>query len=303
MQNADSSSHELRLVRGLANETGANDCFLNVVIQSLWHLSAFRKALLSAAPAPGPAAAQDDAAVMAALTSVFRDMHAPPAAAVDADEAAAANGTAVADAAADAAAARAAAGKQSRMVSPAALRAALRRLQPGGAALSVHNSDMHDASEVLDELLGALHRSETGRALAAADDPQLPRRVRVRSDPPGSAPAMAAPHTSSSGMANGGIGAGRATAALLSAPPTGPPPVPRSLVHRLFGLDVQVPVPLDDGAEDGSMTVKGRKRAAAQPAPPVAPPAKRPGGASGGVEVQQFMKFFHLVNAQVCALG
>lgn len=36
----------LRLVRGLSNDSGFNNCFLNVVIQSLWHLRPFREALL-----------------------------------------------------------------------------------------------------------------------------------------------------------------------------------------------------------------------------------------------------------------
>lgn len=37
----------LALVRGLRNDTGLNNCFLNVVIQSLWHLRPFRQALLA----------------------------------------------------------------------------------------------------------------------------------------------------------------------------------------------------------------------------------------------------------------
>ena len=37
----------LHLVRGMRNNTGLNNCFLNVVIQSLWHLRAFREALLA----------------------------------------------------------------------------------------------------------------------------------------------------------------------------------------------------------------------------------------------------------------
>jgi hypothetical protein len=40
----------LKLVRGLSNETGYNNCFLNVVIQSLWHLGSFRKGLLALQP-------------------------------------------------------------------------------------------------------------------------------------------------------------------------------------------------------------------------------------------------------------
>ena len=40
----------LRLVRGLSNDSGLNNCFLNVVIQGVWHLRSFREALLDLRP-------------------------------------------------------------------------------------------------------------------------------------------------------------------------------------------------------------------------------------------------------------
>ncbi len=40
----------LRLVRGLSNDSGLNNCFLNVVIQGVWHLCSFREALLDLRP-------------------------------------------------------------------------------------------------------------------------------------------------------------------------------------------------------------------------------------------------------------
>lgn len=43
----------LKLVRGLSNEAGYNNCFLNVVIQSLWHLRSFRHDLLALNPEVG----------------------------------------------------------------------------------------------------------------------------------------------------------------------------------------------------------------------------------------------------------
>ena len=43
----------LKLVRGLSNEAGRNNCFLNVIIQSLWHLRSFREALLAMQPQVG----------------------------------------------------------------------------------------------------------------------------------------------------------------------------------------------------------------------------------------------------------
>jgi hypothetical protein len=45
----------LRLVRGLSNDSGLNNCFLNVVIQALWHLPPFRAALLALRPQVGRA--------------------------------------------------------------------------------------------------------------------------------------------------------------------------------------------------------------------------------------------------------
>ena len=47
---AEADLRRLRLVRGLSNDSGFNNCFLNVVIQSLWHLRAFREALLGLPP-------------------------------------------------------------------------------------------------------------------------------------------------------------------------------------------------------------------------------------------------------------
>ena len=35
--------------KGLQNDLGKNNCFLNVVIQSLWHLAAFRNTFLNCA--------------------------------------------------------------------------------------------------------------------------------------------------------------------------------------------------------------------------------------------------------------
>lgn len=48
----------LRLVRGLSNDSGLNNCFLNVVIQGLWHLRSFREALLDLKPQVHPPSRQ-----------------------------------------------------------------------------------------------------------------------------------------------------------------------------------------------------------------------------------------------------
>ena len=60
--------------RGLTSETGQNNCFLNVIIQSLWHLASFREALLGSDPAavPAPGAPPADARVLTALRNIFR---------------------------------------------------------------------------------------------------------------------------------------------------------------------------------------------------------------------------------------
>ena len=62
------------LCRGLTSETGQNNCFLNVIIQSLWHLASFREALLGTDPAavPAPGAPPADARVLTALRNIFR---------------------------------------------------------------------------------------------------------------------------------------------------------------------------------------------------------------------------------------
>ena len=68
-----------RLVRGLRNDSGLNNCFLNVVLQCLWHATAFRGAVLGLSPAAleqcGPG---QDAAVLQALHSIFLDFASPP---------------------------------------------------------------------------------------------------------------------------------------------------------------------------------------------------------------------------------
>lgn len=57
--------------RGLTSESGQNNCFLNVIIQSLWHLDCFRGALLAPAR-PQPRGPLADRRVMDALVNIFR---------------------------------------------------------------------------------------------------------------------------------------------------------------------------------------------------------------------------------------
>lgn len=297
MQGPEHVLRELRHVRGLRNEDGQYNCFLNVIIQSLWHLRSFRDALLhlpasqlisstskSGTQSAGTAPASSDVRVMLALQNIFKAL-AQPVMPTRNDSTA----TSATDSLTDAD------GGSDWLVSPEELRAALSGLEKGAAAISIELTEMHDASEVLGEVFSALHRAEMGRAALPADDPQLPKRVKVRADGStaasahGAAPTMA--HVVHNSLANGTSANGVSKTAAQ----------PRSLVHRLFGLDVQVPA----AAEDNDKTqqpagVKASSNKRSSTAPPTATD-KKPVlvKEAGMMEVQQYMKFFHLVPAQV----
>jgi hypothetical protein len=291
-QGASDALRRLRLVRGLRNAGGEYNCFLNVIIQSLWHLPSFRAALL-VRPLPAAAACEAgapggaDAAVLRALRSVFGAMAAAPAA----DAGAPSSGGASSGGG----------GEAGWLVDPAALREALSRLgDAGGAAVGMELAEMHDAAEVFDEVLAALHRAEAGQGSgggggAAAADPRLPRRVRARADafapPPGLAAVRLAGAGSGAPAAPAPAGRGRGGAAAAAAPAPAPggvgrlggsAPPPASMAHRVFGLDVQVVAPPDDG---------GDGKAPAAPAAPAAP--------GGALDAQEFLKFAHHVHAEV----
>ena len=123
-------------------------------------------------------------------------------------------------------------------LSPDELREALSALHKGSGAINIDLSEMHDAGEVLAEVLASLHRAQLGRPAGEVQDPQLPQRVRVR--------APEAPSRSSA-TANGGSSGGGYAAAVgtsCQGPASqGPASSPGTDVHRLFGLDVQLPCP------------------------------------------------------------
>jgi Ubiquitin carboxyl-terminal hydrolase len=154
---------DLKTVRGLSNSPGVYNCFLNVIIQSLWHLPAFRKSLLSLTPAElknhtATAAAADgksdnDAEVLSSLRAIFEELNSNTSSSSttidendDADDS-----------------------LPLKPVSPHQLRAAL-----GGSRFD--HGNMHDAAEVLGELFDRLHVAEVG---STGRDPTLPRTVRV----------------------------------------------------------------------------------------------------------------------------
>lgn len=154
----------LKLVRGLSNMFGQYNCFLNVIIQSLWHLPAFRAALLNLPHAlPENGASPKDAAVVRALHNVFAAFSNPP---PDAQQTAAHRDAQFQSTSADSAPAHQlqrqeeaeSAGSAAtpseadaavwQSVSPDELREALSNLEKGQSPVEFELSEMHDAAEV-----------------------------------------------------------------------------------------------------------------------------------------------------------
>lgn len=154
----------LKLVRGLSNMQGQHNCFLNVIIQSLWHLPAFRTALLNLPLLPtDTGSSPKDIAVAQALHKVFVAFSKSPpeaqqaAAQRDAEVQSACAGSSpaqqlqqqeqVESSGSAAASPDAAAGRQS--ISPDELRDALSQLEKGQTPIKFDLAEMHDAAEVL----------------------------------------------------------------------------------------------------------------------------------------------------------
>ena len=246
-------SKPLPLVRGLLNSDADNNCFLNVIVQSLWHLAAFRGPMLAtpwaAIEAKAGSSSTADSRVMAAVWRIFRAMDADPAA----------DGLPVETPKTS---------SSSAGVSPCELRAAL----CGQSTIHVDPTDMHDAGEVFAEILGILHRAETGTrphaisasssgasaAVALEGDLQLPRRVKVQRlkqlsslsplegpSSPQAAAAAASPYAAA-------LMAGVPSTAALSAAQDLATQRPATLVHGVFGLDIQMPCPPSDSDSRGS---------------------------------------------------
>lgn len=161
VQDVRGTKLRLRMARGLLNSDGAYNCFVNVVIQSLWHLPSFRGRLLAMSPADigkkAQGAAAADVRVLRALCNIFRAFLHPGG-----------DGSSPGD----------------WNVDPVELREALSSL---GRGSSFDLREMHDASEALSEIFNALHRAETGQ-MRPEDDPLLPHRAKV---PVGQLPAPA----------------------------------------------------------------------------------------------------------------
>ena len=153
----------LKLVRGLSNMFGQYNCFLNVIIQSLWHLPAFRQALLTL-PFNLPesnGASPKDAAVVRALHNVFAAFAKNPSADEQADVSRHADAQSAASSSSEAAlqlrqhddaqSSQAEATERDvvrQSVSPDELREALSQLGRGHSPVEFELSEMHDAAEV-----------------------------------------------------------------------------------------------------------------------------------------------------------
>lgn len=124
---------------GLRNRFGQNHCFLNVIVQVLWHLKSFSTELLllDVPRLPGRSSSHSEWRLLSALASLFHEFEASD---VTEDSA--------------------------PTLSPDGLRSAL----PSAFA---NEGDMHDAHEVLHEMFSALHFAQAGGGSASVD-PTLP---------------------------------------------------------------------------------------------------------------------------------
>ena len=148
-QPVDALHHGLRptyRARGLENQSGANHCFLNVVIQALWNLQSFRKRLLQApchthshaASSYGALArpAGNDHCCYCALKSLFHEFTVS-----DRD-----------------------------VLPPDALRKALSLAY--NAQGRFQSGDMEDATETIEVILGILHACSLSSSLAPSASPR-----------------------------------------------------------------------------------------------------------------------------------
>ena len=125
----------------MRNEEGEYNCFLNVLIQSLWHLDEFRKEMLSsqASAPPGP---EGEVAVLQALRQIFSAIDRK--AKIQSGQAAAVSGD------------------NEALLAPTDLRDALSsRFQGVGL---FQEGEMNDAAEALQSILDCLDRAEGEKA-------------------------------------------------------------------------------------------------------------------------------------------
>lgn len=81
LQQQHEGARLLRLARPLLNRGSQNNCFLNVILQSLWHLACFRQSMLELQleqHAASKGASPEDQRVMAAIWRIFQAMAQSP---------------------------------------------------------------------------------------------------------------------------------------------------------------------------------------------------------------------------------
>ncbi|KAG7673994.1 hypothetical protein Ndes2526B_g02526 [Nannochloris sp. 'desiccata'] len=292
---------KLKSVRGLSNSPGVYNCFLNVIIQSLWHLPAFRKSLLSLTPAElqkhnNTAAADNskNAEVLTSLRAIFEELNSSSNTTTTTEN----------DHVDDT--------LPLKPLSPHRLREAL-----GGSRFD--HGNMHDAAEVLGELFDRLHVAEVG---SQGRDPTLPRTVRVdasslkeahstgaaATEPQpaglghvakdsawGNAAALnmvkkslALADAEAKGHSGNGSTGGRAGGS------TGGKKEVVSMVQKLFGMEVQAPLHnFTNGNNNKNSSANGGKGGKSKGGF-----KSSPSNAAATVEMLQFTRYFHLVPAQ-----
>lgn len=196
--------------------------------------------------------------------------------------------------------------------------------------------DMHDAAEALGEIFDCLHRAQVGPPAVGAVDPFLPRPVSVHvSDTQGWAAGPAAAQQAQQAppavvVANGspvakGLvwGNGAALLKVKQAPEVKAAAKAQSVVQRMFGMEVQVPVagPNGNGTSGSSGKTSGRATSQATGGGSNKNPStgntksssnsskdgssgtgtgtagKKVGSSSNTIEALQYTKYFHLVPA------
>eukprot|EP01025_Chloroclados_australasicus_P065657 TRINITY_DN8944_c1_g1_i2.p1 TRINITY_DN8944_c1_g1~~TRINITY_DN8944_c1_g1_i2.p1 ORF type:complete len:1698 (-),score=169.93 TRINITY_DN8944_c1_g1_i2:1184-6277(-) len=150
----------LNLVRGLSNESGQSNCFVNVIVQSLWHLQGFRKALLKMPR--GEVDFQNNSAdnkVLLALWELFQAFEKSPQTSIVVEAGSGQDNLPIIRS-----------DSHDWSLSVKELRNALSELSEGNFVLN----EMQDACEVLGELLACMHRSQS---TDLKQDPFLPRKL------------------------------------------------------------------------------------------------------------------------------
>jgi len=285
---------KLKLIKGLTNAPGAYNCFLNVIVQSLWHLTSFRGALLRVSPQElaKKGAKPADVSLLIALQSLFKALSTtehPFSSTSSADDKVVSisprelrralsglRSTPTTTTTTSSAAAVISSSNSSTASTPPTLESPSVSA-PSSARFEM--SEMHDASEVLVEIFDALHRADVGDH--NYKDPTLPRSVQIPSTWVNTTPSSHQQEkdggsTDSSNNAVWGDGAGLQK--VKQAPPSftrrGDNVIGLSFVQRIFGLEMLVPTASSQSSSSSSSN-------------------------NGNVQALHFWKYIHLIPSTV----